>query len=265
MISMIVRCRFAISIAVSLISVSLHAEPPDIVYRVDDRPPEVIFAHGFTAWGGNNNLVAHVTGESCGESVDTDEPPSSAFISTTTSWNAAMNLASLWTITASATGQVRDTYIYRIRADRFFFNALDSIAHYDALHPADTPSLTPEIARALTRAEEWVAWRSIPNSSVSEVWRYRPGTGLANSSQTNPRYLSTNSRANPGPFTQYLAPSHHQFLRLDLGARFGGMISSCFSSCSPRSSEMFGAGGGEPCRAFEPSIALNKLAAILSE
>lgn len=61
---------------------SFNTDAVQFVYRVDSRPPDVVFREGFRSHGANRNLQQHVRGDSCAAGSR-----DSAFIATTADIN----------------------------------------------------------------------------------------------------------------------------------------------------------------------------------
>ncbi|HDX6426021.1 TPA: pertussis toxin-like subunit ArtA, partial [Escherichia coli] len=83
------------------------------VYRVDGRPPDVVFRDGFRSHGNNRNLQQHIRGDSCAAGSR-----DSAFIATTTDINETYNIARQYFSNSLFHGRL---YRYRIRANNIFY------------------------------------------------------------------------------------------------------------------------------------------------
>ena len=87
----------------------------NVLYRFDTRPPAEVFAGGFTPRGGNSNLVLHVL----------TVPEQSAFISTTSSYMAALRFAREYLEHAQDPNAV--AYVYGISANADFYPVTSSL------------------------------------------------------------------------------------------------------------------------------------------
>jgi hypothetical protein len=198
------------------------ADPPDIVYRVDSRPPEEVFVHGFQAWGNDHNIVAHVNGHTC-----TGNTRTSAFISTMTNYNMVNALAENHLMERLV------TYIYSIRADSNFYDAAASVAYYQCYRPSSPLSIS-SIANS-RRVREWAAVRRILPENIHSVQiRHRDGHTTI---QLNVMYDDQATRGNPDIYTEYAAETlqHYRF-PLELPDNSTTWASACFNSCLPQMS-----------------------------
>jgi len=214
LVAFLVVCQLAISgMAV--------AAPPKFVYRVDSRPPTVIFVEGFRAWGNNRNIVAHINGATCSNDGST-----SAFVSTAENIDAARAIA------REHLGQRSVTYIYRIRADQTFYSGPASVdwlqQHSGSVSPLSVMSL--EMAR---RAGEWDAVGGIPAQNIVEA---EVLTTEDSHMVPNTRYLNVDTQGNANPYTANAADTlqHYGMVLSSAGGRLA-FISSCFASCSGNS------------------------------
>lgn len=94
------------------------ATPPQVVYRIDERPPDAIFKQGFTANGRNDYLLAHVLGASLVRGLP--ENQRSNFVATTATLQTAYLIAERrWQFNPAL--RTRPLFIYEIRADQNFY------------------------------------------------------------------------------------------------------------------------------------------------
>ncbi len=115
----------------ALLSTPSNAQPDNIqptpteVYRVDTRPPDDVFAHGFTSEGQLQNLLAHALGSSC----DAEDPAyRSAWVSTTTNREQTLQVATQrlrqGNIPQTALNGGSGIWIYTITPDSSYLHVL---------------------------------------------------------------------------------------------------------------------------------------------
>ncbi|MGO4503145.1 MULTISPECIES: scabin-related ADP-ribosyltransferase [unclassified Dyella] len=220
------------------------AAPPKFVYRVDTRPPSVIFAEGFRAWGTNHNIVAHINGATCSSDGST-----SAFVSTAANFNAARDIANKHLLQRSV------TYIYRIRADQTFYSGPASMDWLQQRSGSVSPLsvLSLEMAR---RADEWDAVDGIPAQNIVETQEV---TATGSRSIPNTRYFNVNTQGNANPYTANAADTlqHYGLLLSSPGGRLAFM-SACFASCSGSSAKRLSQVAASPtqtCRSGPERVA----------
>ncbi|KAF1366643.1 scabin-related ADP-ribosyltransferase [Yokenella regensburgei] len=137
-----------------------------VLYRVDTRSPDEIFAIGFRSFGGNDSIRDHSRGVSC---VGRNE--NSAFISTSSDPEYAGNYARRLYSQTSA-----PVYVYIITSRSNFYNMALSL---------ENSGYTAGIGNARTQSE-WIAYNSIPNTTIRGVRTY---TGSSTPPVvTNPSY-----------------------------------------------------------------------------
>lgn len=210
--------RLLFILAVFFFASHSKAVPPKYVYRVDTRPPSQIFNSGFSAWGSNDNIVAHINGGTC--SVDQS---TSAFISTATNTNAMEQLAQ------QHLREREVTYIYRIRADQTFYSGPASIDWLQQQSGSSSP-LSVQSLEMARRADEWDALYSIPTENIVEAVEVRnTGTRVI----SNSRYLNVDTTGNSAPYTRNAQATleHYGFSLASPGFRLA-LFSSCFASCA---------------------------------
>jgi hypothetical protein len=162
------------------------------LYRADTRGPDQIFAHGFSAWGANEDLGAHTRGESCSGTSERRGRYDSAYISTA----ADIELARWW---AQKIGSLREyefsyTYVYRIRSNEYTFNLQQTLQAY-------IPHARGLIMVAAEQSE-WPAYRQIDSRDIIDVERYRQGRLI--DTTPNPYYIPRNPFINDQPFVPAL-------------------------------------------------------------
>jgi hypothetical protein len=137
-----------------LVFASAQADPPRVVYRVDERHPDQIFPEGFQAWGRNDYLYAHVLGASLIRSRGTE---GSNFVATTDSLETAMLIARRrWTFNPGLRDQ--PLYLYTIRAEGNMYEVDAYMENLESNVPEGEDSRSIEQARRAYRyQQEWVA------------------------------------------------------------------------------------------------------------
>lgn len=160
---------------------SRNNEPPKIVYRMDTRPPEVIFENGFENWGDETSLFEHVEGISMGLTDGTG----SAYVATTTNLDYALEFARA----------VRPNvfYIYEIRASNNFYSIYESFNEY-----ANIESGYSAIRDNFESSNEYVAYRGIPNRQIIRATEYSMNGNSVTTirSQENKNYHHEDTQAN---------------------------------------------------------------------
>ncbi|MBJ7263320.1 MAG: hypothetical protein JHC61_06090 [Burkholderiaceae bacterium] len=212
------RTCFVLVSAILFISqgVSL-ATPPSLVYRVDTRPPDEIFVHGFRAWGNDHNIVAHVNGHTC-----TGAARTSAFVSTMASFHMVDELV------ASHLRERATTYVYSIRADSNFYSAPATVDYFQSYNPLAPLSLNS--LRMSRRVQEWVAVDRIPPQNISSVVaRHRNGV---NTFWMNPMYQDRQTQGSSQFYLDHAEDTlqHYRF-PLNRPNQTTLWISACFSVC----------------------------------
>lgn len=132
--------------------------PPTIVYRLDTRPPAVIFQTGFEPWYDDTNIVRHVNGN-----------PLSAYVSTTTDPNMYREFAPI----TFDLDNITDVWVYRIRATSNFYNtagSLDYLRRLPSISP-DNRALVERTYRDFERQHEWSALGHVPATQIIDAGR----------------------------------------------------------------------------------------------
>ena len=198
-----------------LASSASFAAPPNFVYRVDTRGPDVIFDEGFLAWGNNHNIVAHINGATCSTDGST-----SAFISTAADRDAALGIVRQYL------SQGRTAYLYTIRADDNFYSGPQSIDYLQPFARSPLSIMSLEMAR---RADEWDAISAIPSANIREVAEYQPTGEIENHS--NAQYVNIDTTGNPSPYTEHSEETlaHYGFTMEENNST--SSLGACFLSC----------------------------------
>ncbi|ASG71607.1 TPA: pertussis toxin-like subunit ArtA [Salmonella enterica subsp. enterica serovar Kivu] len=194
------------------------ASAVDFVYRVDSRPPDVIFRDGFGSHGNNRNLQQHIRGDSCaGGSRDSN------YIATTSDINETYSIAAVYYSNAAFSGRL---YRYRIRADNSFYSLAPSVDYIESRGIQFS-----YFERVMMRLQsEYVAVNSIPIENIQEAVelvydrntsQVRDGPGTSNS-----RYLRVSTQSNSGVIPNLPVPQLSTRERI---SAFGTLISACFS------------------------------------
>lgn len=188
------------------------------VYRVDSRPPDVVFRDGFRSHGNNRNLQQHIRGDSCAAGSR-----DSAFIATTSDVNEVYNIARQYFSNSLFHGQL---YMYRIRTNNIFYSLTPSV------------QILRELGVSFTRFEEImmreqseiVADRIIPTENIAEavhlVYDRMTGSVTHGAGTTNARYLDIPTDSNPGIIPDIPVPQVSVRQRINA---FGSLLTACFS------------------------------------
>lgn len=181
---------FVIYIASPLV---LYA-PPEFVWRIDSRPPNEIFRDGMVSWGENMNVYSHLSGESCTELNPLER--TSGFISTSASqaWSMFYSLS----MARHFTGKT--VYLYQIRADNTFYNAVSSLRHYQNESP---DALITELNYIPARnANEYISPLNISPSNIESVLIFVSSDGAETTLtyEANDNYISRSTHASREPY-----------------------------------------------------------------
>jgi hypothetical protein len=198
-------------------------QPPKEVFRVDTREPADIFAHGFTPWGSNDNLIDHVGGTSCTANVSRGGTHDSAFIATTDDQDT------LERIVRAYLGRLpvgRSVYIYTIRADANFYSAQASV---ELLHSQTVmtglPQVPPAVLVLANTQHEWLARQPIPGSQVIRYRSRVAGYPDRFTEGDNAYYGPRDTQANSLPYTLGQAARQYAMSIIVTGA---GILGACF-------------------------------------
>ena len=174
--------------------------PPQFVYRVDFREPELIFQTGMKSYGPCENVFYHVQGRNCKEKT-------SAFISTTSNEEKAADFGRR-KLEEDRTKQ--SIYVYKIRADQRFYSADYSLMSaadiYLQAGNAKNSQKYRELAEQYRSQEEWFAYKEIPTDLIQQTTTYtRILLNLKNKGAVVPnsnRYVDANTFASQEPFRE---------------------------------------------------------------
>lgn len=168
-----------------------NALPVKKVFRAESRPPSEVFVSGFTSWGDNINVNAHVLGLSGGRGSR-----DSAFIPTTSNPDTARRFAiDLLNVACDAT-----SYIYNIRPDANFYSASTSL--YNIYEHATPPRRVSDQMRAtMAREQEWFVPHHIPPEQIQSVTIYTRVDGVIHETTLdNDRYVPGDTQSNDDPY-----------------------------------------------------------------
>lgn len=188
------------------------------VYRVDGRPPEVVFRDGFRSHGNNRNLQQHIRGDSCAAGSR-----DSAFIATTTDINETYNIARQYFSNSLFHGRL---YRYRIRANNIFYPLGPSVN----LLTSRGVEFTRFEQMMMAEQREVVAVNHIPTENIMEAVELNydrltsnvtEGSGTSNSS-----YLNIDTEANNDVIPDIPVPQVSTRTRINA---FGSLLTACFS------------------------------------
>ncbi|MDM3448009.1 pertussis toxin-like subunit ArtA [Citrobacter sp. Cb027] len=202
-----------------LVLFSFNSFAVDFVYRVDSRPPGIVFRDGFRAHGNNHNLQQHIRGDSCAAGSR-----DSFYIATTSDIDETYRIARQYYSSSGFTGRM---YRYRIRADNRFYSLQPSVDYLTSVGVVFTP-----FERIMMREQrEYVALSDIPVENIAEAVqldydvlnsRVTDGPGTS-----NPRYLSVHTESNRGIIPSLPVPQVSVRERI---MAFGALISACLST-----------------------------------
>ena len=197
---------------------SVSSEAVEFVYRVDSRPPDVIFREGFTAHGANRNLQQHIRGDSCAAGSR-----DSAFIATTSDINETYSIARHYYSSSLFHGVM---YRYRIRADANFYSLAPSVS-YLSRRGIDFNYFEQVMMR---EQSEFVAIDRIPVENIVEAVQLnydRSNSVVTDGAGTsNAHYVSQRTESNPGVIPNLPVP---QLSVRDRINAFGSLLTACFS------------------------------------
>lgn len=139
------------------------------LYRVDTRPPSVIFTYGFTSHGENRSILQHIRGQSC---RGTGPHSNSAYISATADFYFARNYAYRLSGNLAQDPVAVDayTYIYRIRQTPHFFETSRLLNRLRQASRSTT--IRRQASGALPTAtdqSEWIIERAVPPQDIHSV------------------------------------------------------------------------------------------------
>lgn len=150
---------------------------PKLIYRIDSRPPEEIFNHGFRPWGSNNNFFHHILGYSLGDEIPEDRR--SGIISASDSPDSSLRFFG---------GMLNNPfeglqyYLYEIRADENVYSAQRTASFYQQrirtglinFEEGDLETAidaVDSIYREFAYQREWFNVGPIPRERIRSAWR----------------------------------------------------------------------------------------------
>ncbi|MDF4024739.1 enterotoxin A family protein [Luteibacter sp. PPL201] len=173
--------RFVLVLLFALASSASHAS---FFYRMDTRPPEEIFQHGFAPSGRHPSVFQHVVGQTCQPGART-----TGFVAV----SANESFAIAWGRENQPEGST--FYVYRIRSSEHFYNAAQSLFYARR----QTNEMAYEMAGWIFLAEaEWITPRPIPPVDVVEAAQY-VSRGRHAAPGRVATYIPAGVNATPGP------------------------------------------------------------------
>lgn len=212
---------------------ALAVSPPELVYRVDKRPPGDIdkqfkngaFFHGLTPWRtgvqANMNVVDHVSGRSC---TAQGAVKNSGFISTTS--DKAFAMAYLKSIRRTLT-EGQTVTLYTIRATSIFYDSYRTLRH---LHDHRIMSVSANEFILAAVESEWISAGPIPPNLIISAEIY--SADGSHQPVTNIYYvpiLDEQVTGNSQPYIQLQALSLRSRWRVWIQDRIMPIVSSCFN------------------------------------
>ena len=219
------------------------AAAADLLFRGDSRPPEQIFAEGFTGAGANRNVLEHLAGRSCFDA--TSQQARSAFVSMTSRADDAT-----W----------YGTYVYRITPDS---TAIGATATYDAVASLRHMSTfwqhhrlnilqrsTIDSALRLPATDGQHVAERIPREWIQsvDIYEYDPDHGLVLSrNERNPHYREPDTIGTQPAFSPDLIaiiqgvapPTRMQYMTGPNGTEVAACMVPSTSNCSAAQPQRF--------------------------
>lgn len=196
---------------------AVRAAPPDFVYIGGSGPhPDAVFANGFPAPGTNDDVIAHITGQTCSTGQ-------TAFVSTTALEAFAYERA----LYALMSSPAPETYVYRIRADNGFY---DAAATLRTTRSYGSHGEFIGIAERFEHQQEWLAHGGVRASLVESVQVYRRNAARQiefRGERRNPNYVAAETRGTEQQFPVQ-APIRDRTMVLT-PSRSHTAVSACFS------------------------------------
>ncbi|NLS53877.1 hypothetical protein [Hafnia alvei] len=211
----------ALVASVMLIQSAAMAAPPKFVYRFDTRPPSDIFVNGFTSWGNNENVFAHIGGRSCIQVEGSERD--SAFIATSSdiTWSTARALQ------LSMQSPDQPVYLYRIRADAGFYPGMESLDAYARDNPE--ARISPANRTVQEEAHEYLALNRILPENIESATRFYQ---WQNDVYPNSGYIARDTHANNSAFGSQSDGVIHRFTWV---LRAMPTVGACFGFFSDKS------------------------------
>ena len=149
---------------------------PGVVYRIDSRPPEIVFQEGFRPWGTSRDIFRHILGYSLGNTLPENER--SGFISTSDSPDSSLRFFGSMLHTPGAQSTF---YLYEIRADENVYSVLRTVNYYQEMINAGLVDFLSYDANTMTAAiqaihtvfasqREWVNVGAIPRERIRSAF-----------------------------------------------------------------------------------------------
>lgn len=208
--------------------------PPDILFRVDLRPPEDsnplaqdgAFTRGLTPWATGNaanlNVADHVSGRSC---TARNAVRNSGFLSTTTDRGFAQDyIRSLLHALAPEQGVT----LYTIRATSIFYESYETLRY---VHDTGLENISANEFILAMAESEWLTAGPIPNNLIIRAEVFNTD-GSVNTIE-NPNYVpieESDVRASSGPYRAYQPSPLRSNWRSWVNDTIIPLISSCFHS-----------------------------------
>lgn len=147
----IINRGFLLFILLFFSVLSIADDKPVILYRIDNRTPDLVFNNGISSWGWNENVVDHIDGTSI-------EDRSSIYVSTTESMNVINRMALSFIRGNSA----NDYWVYEIRPTSNFYSIFNSIAQaISSTNDDDLRTNYISLRDTIAWEREWAAVRHI--------------------------------------------------------------------------------------------------------
>ncbi len=248
---------------------------PKLIYRVDSRPPQEVFEHGFTPWGQNPDFFEHVLGYSLGDDIPQERR--SGLISASDSPDSSVRFFGGLMVNPF---DRLEYYLYEIRADETVYSAQRTASFYQQrIHTGQVEFVQGDMDTAIDAVDaimgdfayqrEWFSVGPIPRERVRSAWRmdavsinpdhirHQPDTvyftpRINEPEIMNPNYVDANTFANDLPYTQ--GATLQTTSRLSLPTELaeadasGGVGASLGFACSPESSPRSKRGAGGQTR-----------------
>ena len=183
-----------------LSAVLANVSPPSFVYRSDFREPSNIFNNGMKHLGNNENLIDHVTGDSC------------------------------------TLGTMKNTAFVATSSDENFYDVQASLMKaYKGTGNKDYK----ETAEEFKAEREWVAYHGLPKELIMSANIYTKGAALGTGkfvrTEQNSRYVPADTKANALSFPVKNQGSVDHYTLMTSNSP--DPVSVCFASCPKKSAD----------------------------
>lgn len=212
----------AAAVAMLLCAFPAFADPILIVYRADTRPPDTVFASGFSGRGANMDVLAHTLGGSCEE---TNLLSASQWVSMSAMSEEALGFANLLLVDRPY-GEEHRVWMYAIRPDLNYFVVPSMLTQVAEAGDAGLHGYTPQHAdiidqllrTTLLAVEAEVLTHHVASTNIINarpVWLDDDGQVQVGAAQPNPNYVDMDTTAvtNVGNLNAFVPPAS---IRLDL-------------------------------------------------